>query len=125
MIIRKRDECDLPPVPPIPTQVLSNGEYLPLPKTKKQGEVDYCLLEYADRYGRPRGLSRRQFLTTASGFAAAMLAMNRVYGRDFFRVAAIEAADEAGAVGAAPKTRKGSQCNRDAPTHGLKRATLE
>src|SRR5262249_46261840 len=125
MIIRKRDECDLPPVPPIPTQVLSNGEYLPLPKTKKQGEVDYCLLEYADRYGRPRGLSRRQFLTTASGFAAAMLAMNRVYGRDFFRVAAVEAADEAAAVEAALKTRKGSQFMLDDQTHWLNAAALE
>src|SRR5262249_56239910 len=104
MIIRKRHESDLPPVPPIPTQVLSNGEYIPLPKTKKQREVDYRLLEYADRYGRPRGLSRRQFLTTASGFAAAMLAMNRVYGRDFFSVAAVEAADETAAVRSAPHT---------------------
>ena len=70
MVIKKDEEPDLPPVPPIPTRVLSNGEYVPLPKTQKQREVDHRLLEYADRYGKPRGLSRRRFLKTASGFAA-------------------------------------------------------
>src|SRR3989475_10446077 len=81
MVIRKRDEAGLPPIPPIPTQVVTNGEFVPLPKTQKQREVDLRLLEYADRYGKPRGLSRRSFLMTTSGFAAAMLAMNKVYGR--------------------------------------------
>ncbi len=77
MAIRKHEEPNLPPVSPIPTQVVSNGEHVPLPKTQKQREVDYRLMEYADQYGKPRGLSRRRFLQTASGFAAAMLAMNR------------------------------------------------
>src|SRR6266446_10629883 len=98
MVIKKYEEPDLPPVPPIPTRVLSNGEFVPLPKTQKQREVDLRLLEYADRYGKPRGLSRRRFLMTTSGFAAAMLAMNKVYGREFFRVAEVEAADEAAAI---------------------------
>jgi hypothetical protein len=56
MVIRKHDETDLRPIPPIPTQVVTNGEFVPLPKTQKQLEVDLCLLEYADRYGRSRGL---------------------------------------------------------------------
>src|SRR2546426_7976501 len=72
MVIRKHDEADLRPIPPIPTQVVTNGEFVPLPKTQKQREVDLRLMEYADRYGTPRGLSRRRFLMTASGFAAAI-----------------------------------------------------
>jgi len=125
MVIKKDEEPDLPPVPPIPTRVLSNGEYVPLPKTQKQREVDHRLLEYADRYGKPRGLSRRRFLKTASGFAAAMLAMNKVYGRTFFSVAEVEAADEAAAVEAALKKRKGSQFVLDDQTHWLNAAALE
>jgi predicted TIM-barrel fold metal-dependent hydrolase len=125
MVIRKREEPDLSPVAPIPTQVLTNEEFVPLPKTRKQREVDVRVLEYADRYGRPRGLSRRRFLKTASGFAAALLAMNKVYGRRFFTVDEVEAADEAAAVEAALKTRKGNQFIFDDQTHWLNGATLE
>jgi len=125
MVIRKRDEAGLPPIPPIPTQVVTNGEFVPLPKTQKQREVDLRLLEYADRYGKPRGLSRRRFLMTTSGFAAAMLAMNKVYGREFFRVAEVEAADETAAIEAQLKTRKGTQFIFDDQTHWLNAAKLE
>jgi predicted TIM-barrel fold metal-dependent hydrolase len=125
MVIRKREEPDLPPVPPIPTQVLTNEEFVPLPKTQQQRAVDSHLLEYADRYGRPRGLSRRRFLKTASGFAATLLAMNKVYGRRFFAVDEVEAADEAAAVEAALKTRKGNQFIFDDQTHWLNGAALE
>src|SRR6266571_217946 len=125
MVIRKHDEADLRPIPPIPTQVVTNGEFVPLPKTQKQREVDLRLMEYADRYGTSRGLSRRRFLMTASGFAAAMLAMNKVYGREFFRVAEVEAADEAAAIEAQLKTRKGSQFVFDDQTHWLNAAKLE
>ncbi len=125
MVIRKSEDSDLPPVPPIPTQVLTNGEFVPLPKTAKQREVDRRLLEYADRYGKPRGLSRRRFLQTSSGFAAALLAMNKVYGNRFFNVAEVEAADEAAAVEMALKARKGNQFIFDDQTHWLNAATLE
>src|SRR5439155_730431 len=125
MVIRKHDEADLRPIPPIPTQVVTNGEFVPLPKTQKQREVDLRLMEYADRYGTSRGLSRRRFLMTASGFAAAMLAMNKVYGREFFRVAEVEAADEAAAIEAQLKTRKGTQFIFDDQTHWLNAATFE
>jgi len=35
--------------------------------------------------GRPHGLGRREFLKTASGMAAAFLAMNMVYGGEIGR----------------------------------------
>src|SRR3989442_11585829 len=38
MVIRKHDEADLRPIPPIPTQVVTNGEFVPLPKTQKRSE---------------------------------------------------------------------------------------
>lgn len=125
MVIRKTEEPDLPPVPPIPTRVLTNEEFVPLPKTEKQREVDYRLKEYAETYGKSHGLSRRRFLQTASGFAATLLAMNKVYGGRFFDVAEVEAADPAAAVEAALKKRKGSQFIFDDQTHWLNGAKLE
>jgi predicted TIM-barrel fold metal-dependent hydrolase len=123
IITRKKTlEDTLPPEPPIPTQVLTNQEYIPLPKTEKQRQVDYLLNEYADKYGKKRGLSRRAFFKTASGFAAALLAMNKVYGMKFFDVEEVEAADEAAALA---KKKPGNQFIFDVQTHYLDAPTLK
>ena len=74
---------------PIPTQIVSNGEYMPPPQTKKQKRVEARTLELADGAAKKLGLSRRQFLAGTGGTAAALLAMNEVFGR-FFDVTPIE-----------------------------------
>ena len=75
---------------PLPTQVVSNGEYVPLPQTFDQKKVEELLLGMAGEYGRKLGLSRRDFLRTSGGMAAAFLAMNKVWGNNF-RVSEAEA----------------------------------
>jgi hypothetical protein len=77
---------------PVPTQMVSNGEYMPLPQTRQQREVEERIKAKADLLGRKLGLDRRRFLQTSCGMAAAFLAMNEVYG-PFFHVDAAEAAD--------------------------------
>jgi predicted TIM-barrel fold metal-dependent hydrolase len=77
---------------PVPTQVVSNGEYNPLPQTPKQRQVEERIVELADVHGKRLGLGRREFLKTASGMAAAFLAMNEVHGR-LFDVGEAEAAE--------------------------------
>ena len=77
---------------PIPTRVVSNGEYLPAPRSRGQREVEQRLAAVADRQGRSLGLDRRSFLKPASGMAAAFLCMNDVYG-PLFAVSPVEAAD--------------------------------
>ncbi len=77
---------------PLPTRVVSNGEFNPLPQTERQRSVEARIAELADHYGGKLGLSRRDFLKTASGMAAAFLAMNQVYG-PLFDVPEAEAAD--------------------------------
>src|SRR5881409_3201602 len=74
---------------PIPTQIVSNGEYMPPPQTDKQKSVEARTLELADAAAKKLGLSRRQFLAGTGGTAAALLAMNEVFGR-FFDVKPIE-----------------------------------
>ena len=76
---------------PVPTQIVSNGEYLPPKQTAKQKQVEERIKELADLHGTKRGMDRRSFLKTTSGMAAAFLAMNEVYG-DVFEVNEAEAA---------------------------------
>lgn len=75
---------------PIPTQVISNGEFLPAPQSELQKKFAAQLKERADILAKKHGLPRRAFLRTASGMAAAFLAMNDVYG-PIFRVTEAEA----------------------------------
>ena len=65
---------------PIPTQSVSSDEFMPAPQTPRQREVEARLKEAGTALARRHGISRRQFFRTASGMAAAFLAMNEVYG---------------------------------------------
>src|SRR5262245_50363509 len=76
---------------PIPTQIVSNGEYLPPPQSETQKRVEQRILELSDVNGKRLGLSRRQFMQTGCGMAAAFLAMNEIYGGRVFQVDAAEA----------------------------------
>ena len=76
---------------PIPTQIVSNGEYLPPPQSETQKRVEQRILELSDVNGKRLGLSRRQFMQTGCGMAAAFLAMNEIYGSPVFQVDAAEA----------------------------------
>ncbi|HEY7819434.1 MAG TPA: twin-arginine translocation signal domain-containing protein, partial [Vicinamibacteria bacterium] len=70
---------------PVPTQVISNEEYAPPAQTRAQREVERRLEDKASRLARRLGMSRRRFLRTSCGMAAAFAAMNEVFG-PFFRV---------------------------------------
>ena len=79
------------PATPIPTQVVSNGEFTPLPQSPDQRRVEARIAAMADDFGRRQGVSRRKFLASSAGMAAAFLAMNDVFGPTF-NVTAAEAA---------------------------------
>jgi uncharacterized protein len=76
---------------PVPTQMISNGEFSPLPQSARQRQVEARIRELAEHHGKKLGMSRRRFLATASGMATAFLAMNDVYG-PLFEVSGAEAA---------------------------------
>jgi len=82
---------------PIPTQVISNEEYYPLPQTREQLAVEKHLLEMADRNARKLAVERRSFLRSACGMATAFAALNKVFG-NFFKVEAAEMMDLAAAA---------------------------
>jgi uncharacterized protein len=68
---------------PVPTQMVSNGEYMPYPQTDRQRRVEARIKELADGAALELRISRRQFLATTGGMAAAFLAMNDVFGPIF------------------------------------------
>ena len=65
---------------PVPTQIVSNGEFVPLPQTREQQRVEARIKEMADGLGPRHGMDRRRFLASSAGMAAAFLAMNEVFG---------------------------------------------
>jgi len=98
------DEAAFPS--PVPTQMVSNGEFNPLPQTEAQRRVEGRLKDLADTAGCKLGLDRRGFLCTGCGMAAAFVAMNDVYG-PLFQVSPAEAAEpEAAAARSAGLSRQ-------------------
>ena len=75
---------------PVPTRMVSNGEYMPHPQTEQQRHVEDRIKELADEAAQKLGTSRRQFLLGSGGMAAAFIAMNEVYGKKFFNVDRVE-----------------------------------
>ena len=71
------------PLMPVPTQMVSNGEYPPLPQTLNQQRVEARVNDLADVAARKLGVSRRSFLLGSGGMAASFMAMNEIYGPYF------------------------------------------
>jgi uncharacterized protein len=79
---------------PIPTQVVSNEEFIPPAQTPKQKAVENHLLRTGTESAKKLGMDRRQFFRTSCGMAAAFAALNTVFG-EFFAVDAAEMLDMA------------------------------
>ena len=79
---------------PLPTRLVSNEEFPPLPQTPAQRAVEDRILAEAARLAPKLRLGRREFLRRSGGMATSLLAMNAVFGR-FFDVLPVEAADSA------------------------------
>ena len=75
---------------PVPTRMVSNGEYMPHPQTEQQQHVEHRVKELADEAAKRLGTSRRQFLAGTGGMAAAFIAMNEVFGKKFFNVRPVD-----------------------------------
>jgi uncharacterized protein len=68
---------------PIPNQISSNEEFIPPPQSAKEREVENRLREMATRNAKRLGVSRRRFLQSSCGMAAAMLCFNEVFGKTY------------------------------------------
>ena len=73
----------------MPTQIVSNEEFVPFSQTTDQARVEQIATALVEQSAARRGFTRRDFLKTTGGMAAALLAMNSVFGR-FFNIGEIE-----------------------------------
>src|SRR2546423_15060734 len=73
------DHADREPLP-IPTQMVSNGEYMPYPQTEKQKQVEARINQLADDASKKLGMTRKQFLASIGGMVPAFLAMDQAVG---------------------------------------------
>jgi uncharacterized protein len=81
------------------------------------GHLGERIGEHVDGYAARAGLSRRNFLGTASGFGAVMLAVNHVTGLKFFEVSEAEAYEPAAAKEIKVTRKPGLDFIVDAHTH--------
>src|SRR5262245_17515479 len=78
---------------PIPSRIASNEEFIPPPQTPQQMEYEARVTQIADQAAQRQGMNRRDFLRSGSGMAAAVVALNQVFG-DCYEVDAAEVADQ-------------------------------
>src|SRR5579872_5321958 len=114
-------QCELdasnPAPAPIPSQIVSNEEFVPPPQSREQRAYEARLAEISERSARRQGLDRRSFLRTGSGMAAALLALNDVFG-PCYDVSAAEADEQHAFEEKWPK----NQFVFDVQTHQIGRA---
>jgi hypothetical protein len=70
-------------ISPMPTQIVSNEEFIPRPQTEKQKHVEHLIGELSEVRARKLGMDRRAFMATSMGLATCFLASNRVWGNNF------------------------------------------
>lgn len=79
---------------PIPTQPVSNEEFIPRPQNAQQREWEFRIDKIATENAKALGMSKRDFLKSSMGMATAFYASNQVYGNywDVSKAETLEAA---------------------------------
>jgi uncharacterized protein len=98
---------------PIPTQVLSNEEFIPRPQTNEQRQWESLIGELSEEKSRKLGMDRRDFMRTSMGMATAFLASNMVYGPNW----EVDAAETLEPAASEEKWPKGEYFVMDVQTH--------
>ncbi len=99
---------------PVPTQVVSNEEFIPRPQNTKQKQVEVLIGQMAEEKSKKLGLDRRVFMASSMGLATAFLASNKVYGSRFWDVEEVETLEPASTE---EKWPKGEYFIMDVQTH--------
>jgi predicted TIM-barrel fold metal-dependent hydrolase len=66
---------------PMPTQAVSNEEFLPRPQSEPQKRVEHLISEMSEVRAKKLGLARRDFMRTSMGLATCFLASNQIFGK--------------------------------------------
>ncbi len=79
---------------PVPTQAVSNEEFVPRPQNAEQKKWETLIGELADEKSKKLGMDRRDFLRSSMGMATAFFAANMVWG-PYWEVDAAETLEKA------------------------------
>jgi uncharacterized protein len=71
---------------PMPTQVVSNEEFIPRRQTTQQKQLEAVIHEVSTERARKLGIDRRSFMASTMGLATCFLASNKVFGQDYWDV---------------------------------------
>src|SRR4030095_6906052 len=66
---------------PVPTEIVSNEEFVPVPQTDEQKLAEAIMFEHGTRHAKRLGVNRREFMRSAGGVFCALAAMNQVFGK--------------------------------------------
>src|SRR5437016_4705468 len=98
---------------PVPTQVVSNEEFIPRPQNVQQKQVEQLIGVLAEEKAKKLGMERRDFLASSMGLATAFLASNMVYGKHWD----VEEAETLEPAATEEKWPKGEYFILDVQTH--------
>ncbi|MBL8190540.1 MAG: amidohydrolase family protein [Acidobacteria bacterium] len=66
---------------PMPTQVVSNEEFIPRPQSEPQKKVEQLISDMSETRAKKLGMQRRDFMRTSMGMATCFMAQNQVFGK--------------------------------------------
>ncbi|HUQ90068.1 MAG TPA: amidohydrolase family protein [Bryobacteraceae bacterium] len=101
-------------ISPMPTQLVSNEEFIPRPQTPQQKAVEHLIREMSVERSKKLGMERRAFMASSMGLATCFLASNQVWGGNAFEV---EEAESWEPEAAAEKWPKGEYFIMDVQAH--------
>jgi len=70
----------------VPTQVVSNEEFIPRPQTTKQRQIEDLITRMSEEKAKKLGMERRDFMATSMGIATCFMASNMVWGKKAWAV---------------------------------------
>jgi hypothetical protein len=74
----------------MPTQAVSNEEFIPRPQSEPQKQVEQLIGEMSETRAKKLGLDRRAFMASTMGLATCFLAQNKIFASTIWDVDEIE-----------------------------------
>lgn len=102
---------------PVPTQVVSNEEFIPRPQTERQKAIEDLTMEWGTRNAKKLGMSRRAYMASSMGIATAFLATNCVAKKDVWEVSEEEQFDPQAVEAKLTGGKKGKYFVMDVQAH--------
>jgi uncharacterized protein len=90
-------------ISPMPTQAVSNEEFLPRPQSEPQKKVEHLIGEMSEVRAKKLGMDRRSFMSSTMGLATCFLASNQVFGSNVWEVDEVESWEAAATQEKFPK----------------------